>query len=70
MTSQIKLEEIISLNSVLSEKFQASLGLIIKSLQKSKFQKTGRALTNFILKSSSLNNSILIGLTGLRSLSN
>ncbi len=54
-----ELENIINLNNELSKKVQASLPLIIKSLQKSKFQYTGKALVSFIAKSGSLNNSIL-----------
>lgn len=47
------------LNEVLSKKIQESLSFIIGSLQKTKFQYTGKALISFIPKSSYLINSIL-----------
>lgn len=52
-------QEIIDLNNKLSEKVQKSYFLIIGSIQKSKFKNTGKALLNFMVKSESLNNSIL-----------
>lgn len=60
-----RLHKIVELNNELSNKVKVSLPLIIKSLQKSKFQSTGRALISFIGRSNSLNNSILnSGLNG------
>jgi hypothetical protein len=54
-----KLEKIIELNKELSKKVNISLPLIITSLQKTKFQSTGKALISFTARSNSLNNSIL-----------
>lgn len=54
-----RLEKIIELNKELSKKVQISLPIIITSLQKTKFQSTGKALISFTAKSNSLNNSIL-----------
>lgn len=48
-----------TLNEALSKKIQESLPFIIKSLQKTEFQYTGKALTYFIPKSGYLMNSIL-----------
>ena len=55
----IRLEKIIELNKKLSEKVKVSLPLIITSLQKTKFQRTGKALISFTARSNALNNSIL-----------
>lgn len=54
-----ELKKIVDLNNELSKKVQASLPIIINSLQKGKFQRTGKALISFVAKSGSLNNSIL-----------
>ena len=48
-----------ALNEVLSKKIQESLPFIIESLQKTKFQYTGKALISFIPKSGYLINSLL-----------
>jgi hypothetical protein len=48
-----------ALNETLSKKVQNTLSFIIESLQKTKFQYTGKALVSFIPKSGYLINSIL-----------
>lgn len=53
------IDEKFALNENLSKKIQASLTFIIESLQKTKFQHTGKALVSFIPKSGYLINSIL-----------
>lgn len=52
-------DEKYSLNEALSKKLQESLPFIIESLQKTKFQYTGKALISFIPKSGYLINSLL-----------
>lgn len=47
------------LNETLSKKIQGSLPIVIKSLQKTKFQYAGKALISFIPKSGYLINSLL-----------
>jgi len=48
-----------ALNETLSKKIQESLAYVIESLQKTKFQYTGKALISFIPKSGYLINSLL-----------
>lgn len=55
----LRLQEIVGLNEILFKKVETSLPAIIESLQKGKFQNTGKALVSFVHKSISLNNSIL-----------
>lgn len=54
-----ELKKIADLNNELSKKVQVSLPVIISSLQKGRFQRTGKALISFVAKSGRLNNSIL-----------
>lgn len=52
-------DEKYTLNEALSKKIQESLPFIIESLQKTKFQYTGKALISFVPKSGYLVNSLL-----------
>ena len=54
-----KIDQFFNLNNKLSQEVQSSLPAIIKSLKKSKFKYTSKALLSFIPKSGYLNNAIL-----------
>ena len=54
-----KIEKLIKLNASLSRNAQSSLPAIIKSLEKTKFKYTSKALLSFVPKSGYLNSAIL-----------